>query len=196
MAKQKQIKIKKDSRVFGATLDGVKYISNGHWMMRQDLVDVSNEMTIAMETQGHFTFYGGKGQNMDLARAAVDFKPILGSLEIEDLAPATHVNVVFPDGGIPGRGGLTPYISEDNPEDGVSYFQVKYLEPLEGFQAYREKVDGELKPLRFFRGEDLVAIVMPCRAEDTPGMLSSLVEAHEMHKAKKIEDSVKARKSA
>ena len=195
--KQKQIKIKKESRIMGATVNGVKYISNGHWMMRQDLVEITSEMAVAMEVHGHFKFFSGRNDGrMDVDSPPVDFKTVMGKVEMDDLSEATHVNVVFPDGGIPGNGGLTPYISEDNPEHGVSFYQVKYLEPLKDFKAYRETIKGELKPIRFYRGDDLIGLVMPCMDKGEKDSINSLYWAEEHYKAKIIEDRVNERQPA
>ena len=40
-----------------ATIEGVKFISNGHWMVRQDLVEVTGEMAVAMEVNDHFKLH-------------------------------------------------------------------------------------------------------------------------------------------
>ena len=151
MAKQKLFSIKKENRVFGDTLDGVPFISNGHWMARQELVDITIEMAAAMETPGHFACHKGV--------IKPDVKPphfgsTLGSFTIPELFPVEPL-VTLND--------LTVFAFENDLFKGIEACSTAYLPPFDGCQAYRVDVLDPEKPIRFYRDEVLQGVIMPMR---------------------------------
>ncbi len=162
MAKQKLFSIKKEDRVFGGIVDGVALISNRHWMARQELVGITVEMAVAMETKGHFTY---RDSQMKPDQKPPCFENILGSFTIPELFPVKPF-VTLND--------LTVFVFENTLFKGIVACQTTYLPLFDKCQAYRSDVLDPEKPIRFYRDEVLQGVIMPMRWKWTKELIENL----------------------
>ncbi len=166
----------------GQVVDEVKWITNGHWLVREQYVNLRpRELRLSIERNGIWT------RNNRGTPKAADLKEIIDGVPPEDRIEAMLTDVLIDNLGPYTCRFIVPASGEGF---GVMVQEQYVCKALVGLQMRISKNDPDAAAM-FFRYDQLQAVLMPIRIQDeTLSELNLVVGA--MSRAKELSEKLAA----
>ena len=137
----------------GQVVDGENWVTNGHWLAREQYVDLrSEELRLSIEQKGVW-----RRTNRDI--------PSEGKLKktINGIPPADRVDAKLTDVSVDLQPPTCRFIVPENGDGFGVMVQQRYLcQPFLGLQI-RISTTNPLAPVMFMAGDEIHAVLMPMR---------------------------------